>query len=145
MRVRKLEMRDIEGVLAIQRDSPEIAQWAASDYERVARGEMAGWVAEDQAGIAGFLVARPLVEEAEILNLAVRQDARRRGAGSKLLSQAVEWSKILRLERLMLEVRVSNAAALTFYQRHRFRVVGRRASYYATPKKEDALLLDLPL
>lgn len=105
---------------------------------------MAGWVAEEDDGIAGFLVARTLGREAEILNIAVRPDARRRGVGSNLLVEAVVWSTDLRAERVLLEVRESNTSAIGFYERQGFRVAGRRRGYYATPA-EDALLLELPL
>src|ERR1700740_719282 len=77
--VRLLEHRDIEAVVAVQSGCPEAAQWGALSYEAGARGEMTGWVAQDDAGIAGFLVARELVGQTEILNLAVRIDARRLG------------------------------------------------------------------
>jgi [ribosomal protein S18]-alanine N-acetyltransferase len=144
LRIRRLALRDVDGVLALQSSCPEIARWKAFDYEPVARGEMMGWVAEDEDGIAGFLVARALVHETEILNLAVRLAARRRGIGSKLLAEAVNWSRSLRAERTLLEVRTSNLAARKFYEHHGFRAVGRRPGYYATPA-EDAVLLDLPL
>ena len=144
LHIRRLELSDVEGVLAIQRNCAEIAQWTTADYECVARGETAGWVAESEEEIAGFLVARLLVHEAEILNFGVRTDVRRRGMGSRLLAQVIDWSKIHRVERVLLEVRASNSAALSFYEHHGFGIVGRRASYYANPE-EDALLLDLPL
>jgi [ribosomal protein S18]-alanine N-acetyltransferase len=141
-----LTLRDVEGVLAVQSACPEIAQWAAAEYERAAEREAGAWVAEDEAGVAGFLVARGLVHETEILNLAVRLDARRAGVGTALLQEAVSWSKVLNAERVLLEVRASNTAALKFYERQGFRTVGRRPGYYATPAPvEDALLLDLPL
>ena len=141
MLVRKLELRDIESVLAIQRACPEVAQWPAADYERAGTGGIAGWIAEDDAGIAGFLVARSLLGETEILNFAVRLDARRRGIGSALLSHVVAWSKNDRAKRIMLEVRASNSAAQKFYERHGFRIVGRRGRYYSNPS-EESLLLD---
>ena len=144
MLVRKLELRDIESVLAIQRACPEVAQWPVADYERAGTGGIAGWVAEDDAGVAGFLVARSLLGETEILNFAVRPDARRRGIGSMLLAHAVEWSKRDRARRIMLEVRASNLAAQKFYERHGFRIVGRRGRYYSNPT-EEALLLDSAL
>lgn len=143
-RIRKLVPGDVPGVLLLQSSCPEIAQWTAADYEQVAGGDMAGWVAEDDDGIAGFLVARTLGRETEILNIAVRPDARRRGVGSNLLTEAVVWSTGLRAETVLLEVRESNTLATRFYERHGFRVAGRRRGYYATPA-EDALLLDLPL
>ena len=142
MPVRRLELRDVEAVIALQSACPEAAQWRASDYERAARGEMACWVAESEAGIAGFLVAQRLVQENEVLNLAVRTDARRRGIGAQLLEQAIDWSRRCGAEKLILEVRASNLVALRFYERHGFDVVGRRPHYYVDPV-EEALLLSI--
>ena len=139
-----MAVHDVEPVLAIQAACPEIAQWSVWDYEGVARGEMAGWVAEDEREIAGFLVARQLVGEAEILNFAVRADSRLQGTGTALLAQALEWSKSLGAESVILEVRASNLAALRFYERHGFVVAGKRPRYYTAPI-EDALLLNLSL
>lgn len=144
LRVRKMEVRDIEAVLAIQSRCPEIAQWSAGSYRRVAVGEMAGWIVEDQGAIAGFLVARELVRETEILNFAVRADVRRQGIGARLIDAAIEWSRGLGAEKAILEVRASNEGAIRFYERHGFVVTGRRAKYYAEPV-EDALLLRLEL
>lgn len=144
MGVRRLELTDIEGVLAIQRACPEVAQWLASDYGSAATGAIAGWVFDDEAGLGGFLVARSLLGESEILNFGVRPDARRRGIGSQLLEQVIEWSKRSRARRIMLEVRASNVAAHGFYVRRGFHVVGRRGRYYSNPA-EEALLLDRAL
>jgi len=144
LNLRALELRDIETVLAIQSVSPEIAQWTAADYERIARGEMAGWVAEGEAGIVGFLVARALTGETEILNFAVRQDARHRGVGTALLTKALDWSRSVGADRVFLEVRASNEPAIQFYESHGFAPAGRRPRYYSAPP-EDALLLSFPL
>jgi [ribosomal protein S18]-alanine N-acetyltransferase len=144
VRVRKMVTGDVQAVLALQSACREIAQWGAADYERVALGEMAGWVAGEGDGITGFLAARSLGQETEILNLAVQANARRRGVGKALLEEAVNWSRSLGAKRVMLEVRASNAFALRFYERHGFRMVGRRPRYYANPI-EDALLLAMPL
>jgi ribosomal-protein-alanine N-acetyltransferase len=132
--------RDVDAVLTIQAACPEIAQWSAWDYESVARGEMMGWVADDERGIAGFLVARKLVGETEILNFAVRADIRRQGTGTALLEQTLAWSKSIGAKTVILEVRASNMAAIRFYERHGFVVTGKRPRYYTVPV-EDALLL----
>jgi len=144
VRIRSLDSRDIEAVLAIQAGCPEIAQWAMWDYDRVAHGEMAGWVAEEDAQVKGFLVARRVLNEMEILNFAVMQSARRRGVGASLLREALAWSQTFVAEKAILEVRESNAAALRFYERHNFQVSGRRKTYYTAPI-EDALLLTASL
>ncbi len=104
MTIRALEFRDVEAILAIQAACPEIAQWTAWDYDRVARGEMAGWVAEEgsqgavesdvevSVEVAGFLVARRVSSDLEILNFAVESDWRRCGIGAALLSEALKWA-----------------------------------------------------
>ncbi len=140
MNIRPLESRDIETILAIQSACPEIAQWTMSDYARVAHGEMVGWVCEGEADIRGFLVARPSGSDIEILNLAVRPEARRLGIGASLLREALEWARAQHAERAILEMRVSNAPALLFYERFDFQVAGLRLRYYSSPP-EDALLL----
>jgi ribosomal protein S18 acetylase RimI-like enzyme len=162
--IRPLESRDVEAILTIQAVCPEIAQWTAWDYDRVARGEMAGWVAtensnvgaEDAAAVAGdaatefagevagFLVARRLSSELEILNFAVESEWRRCGIGAALLGGALQWAQTFQATQAILEVRASNLAALRFYERHKFEVVGRRPRYYTAPV-EDALLLTAPL
>ncbi len=139
--LRTLELRDIEDVLAIQAASPEIAQWSLWDYDRVARGEMAGWVAESENGdITGFIVARRIANDLEILNFAVRPTARRQGIGATLLGETLRWASAFSAGQAFLEVRASNLAALRFYEQHKFQVTGRRPSYYTAPI-EDALVL----
>lgn len=140
MTIRPIESRDIETILAIQQASPEVAQWTARDYARVVEGEMAGWVAEENAGVGGFLTARRAASDLEILNFAVLADARRRGLGKSLLRAAVAWGRAFQAEKAFLEVRASNSPALRFYERHGFCLAGRRPRYYAAPV-EDALLL----
>jgi ribosomal-protein-alanine N-acetyltransferase len=154
--IRPLESRDAEAILEIQAACPEIAQWTAWDYDRVARGEMAGWVATENSDVgvegaaaiagevAGFLVARRLSSELEILNFAVESEWRRCGIGAALLAEALKWAQTFQATQAILEVRASNLAALRFYERHKFEVVGRRPRYYTAPV-EDALLLTATL
>ncbi len=144
MNLRSIQPEDVEAVLEIQAACPEIAQWTLWDYERVTRGEMQGWVAEEESTIAGFLVARRVGSDLEILNFAVRPDSRRLGVGASLLRKTLDWGRTFRAEKALLEVRASNLAALEFYEHFGFRVEGRRARYYATPI-EDALLLTAAL
>jgi ribosomal-protein-alanine N-acetyltransferase len=146
LKVRGFEHADVEAVLEVQNLCPEIAQWSAWDYDRVARGEMKGWIAREGFELAGFLVARRILQDLEILNIAVRPEARRQGAGSALLREVLEWGKTFKAEKAFLEVRASNQPALNFYTRFGFEVTGRGPRYYTAPV-EDALLLtaNLPI
>jgi ribosomal-protein-alanine N-acetyltransferase len=149
--VRELEPRDVDAVLAIQRACPEIAQWSRLDYERVEAGEMVGWVAERIASegarrpaVVGFVVARNIPPEVEILNFAVAPQARRHGVGSDLFDRAIAWARAEGATQAILEVRAGNDAALRLYHRREFHVVGRRPRYYSNPV-DDALLLTATL
>jgi [ribosomal protein S18]-alanine N-acetyltransferase len=142
--IRPIEPVDAEAILGIQAGSPEIAQWSGPTYERLAQEKMAGWAAESNGRISGFIIARQVAGDVEILNFAVRPDMRRQGIGLRLLNQLLAWAKNARAEKIYLEVRASNQTAQHFYERHGFRETGRRPRYYSAPV-EDALLLALSL
>lgn len=144
LKLRPMEATDTDAVVKIQVASPEIAQWTTLDYARLSSAGMMAWVAEVQGVAAGFLVARRIASEVEILNLAVRPDARRGGIGHALLEFAFAWGKEFDARSAFLEVRASNFAALQFYERHRFEQTGRRRLYYSNPV-EDALVLTAPI
>ena len=144
LNVRPIETRDLQSVMVIQTACPEIAQWTERDYARVVQGDMSGWVAEEKTEVAGFIVARRVASELEILNFAVRSEWRHRGIGAALLGETVTWGATFQAEKTFLEVRASNLAALRFYEHNGFEVTGRRSRYYSAPI-EDALVLTAPL
>ena len=94
-------------------------------------------------GEAGFILMRAVADEAEILTLAVRPDARGRGEGRRLTAEGVAGAAALGAERVFLEVADDNAPALAVYHRAGFAEVGRRPGYYARPdgSRRDAILL----
>ena len=142
--IRFLEPRDIPGILRIQDSSREAAQWSQSAYENLGQAGQAAWVAEHEAHLVGFLVARVMASEMEILNLAVDRNVRRSSIGRALLREALSWAVRNGASRAFLEVRASNAAARQFYEAHGFASSGVRANYYHDPI-EAALLLTCSL
>ncbi|MHB8754302.1 MAG: ribosomal protein S18-alanine N-acetyltransferase [Candidatus Acidiferrales bacterium] len=138
--IRQMEPRDIDAVMDIQTRSREAAQWARTDYEVLARRTEPCFVAEDGARVAGFLTARMVADEMEILNLAVELAARRQRFASRLLCQAIDWATNNKVGKVHIEMRASNAAARAFYEKHGFRATGIRPNYYRDPD-EDAVLL----
>lgn len=101
-------------------------------------------LAEQDGALVGFLVARRAADEAEILDLAVAPERRRRGIGSALLTHALDALARAGVEMTYLEVRASNREAIGLYRTMGFREVGRRAGYYVSPR-EDAVLLARPI
>jgi ribosomal protein S18 acetylase RimI-like enzyme len=94
--------------------------------------------------VVGFIVARTIPPEIEVLNFAVAPSSRRHGVGADLFDAALDWARSSGLTRATLEVRAANAAALRLYHRRNFQIVGRRPRYYANPT-DDALLLTASL
>ena len=91
----------------------------------------------------GFILIRVVLDEAEILTLAVRPGARRQGLGRRLVERACVAAKDAGAETLFLEVAEDNAAARVLYARAGFVEIGRRKAYYASPdgRRIDALVL----
>ena len=97
-------------------------------------------VAEDGAGIVGYIIGRSVIDQGEILNLGVTLPARRRGIGAALVRQLLAAFSLAGAREAFLEVRESNLAAQRLYQSFGFREVGRRRRYYRRPV-EDAVIL----
>jgi [ribosomal protein S18]-alanine N-acetyltransferase len=90
----------------------------------------------------GFVLARTIGGEAEILTLAVTPAARRRGIGRALLEAAIVKARAMGATVLFLEVGADNLAALALYAGLGFAQVGTRKAYYAG---KDAAVLRLSL
>lgn len=93
----------------------------------------------------GFVLMRVVADEAEILTLAVRPEARRGGIGRQLIADGCAGVAAHGAERVFLEVAEDNAAARALYERAGFVEAGRRPRYYdrSDGPRVDALLLVL--
>jgi [ribosomal protein S18]-alanine N-acetyltransferase len=98
--------------------------------------------AEDGERTIGFALSRLLMDEAELLLLAVEPDMQRRGVGRALIERAIGVAEAKGAHRLLLEVRDDNAA-LGLYRCAGFGEIGRRRGYYrgADGATRDALTL----
>ena len=98
---------------------------------------------DDPSAVDGFLLARSIVGEAEILTLAVSPQHRRRGVARALLEAGAGISAELGAAAMFLEVASDNAAALALYEQAGFQRAGLRKRYYLRPGRPpgDALVL----
>ena len=96
---------------------------------------------------AGFAIGQVAADEAELLTVAVRRDAQRKGVGKSLVQAIGRAAKNAGARKLYLEVAADNAAALALYQALQFTVTGRRKAYYERPgaQAEDAITMALQL
>lgn len=86
-------------------------------------------IARGGGDTVGFALARIVMQEAELLLLAVRRDIRRRGIGGLLVGRFSHDAAERGAERLHLEVRDGNHA-VKLYVAAGFTEVGRRKNYY---------------
>jgi ribosomal-protein-alanine N-acetyltransferase len=102
------------------------------------------WVAREEGdGVVAFVVSWHVADELHVLNVATREDRRRRGIARALMEGAVAYAREHRVKHVLLEVRRSNAAAIALYRRLGFFAMGVRARYY--PDDEDAVEMVLML
>lgn len=142
--IRQYVPDDAPVISALGKLAVEAAQWSAASYEQAAESGQTVLIAEEGLQICGFLVSRLVGSEGEILNMAIAPGQRRKGIGSKLLAAVEEEAKAKSAERMYLEVRESNSAAIAFYEKHGFAKSGRRTNYYRNPT-ENAVVLEKKL
>jgi len=90
----------------------------------------------------GHGVINVIIDEAHLLNIAVKPQSQGRGLGLRLLERLMSRALELSAGECFLEVRASNLAAYRLYEQYGFNEVGRRRDYYpAVGGNEDALVM----
>ncbi len=98
---------------------------------------------EEEKGWHGLVLWQTVLDESEILTLAVAPPHRRFGLSRHLLNCALSCARAVGAVRMRLEVAEDNHVAQHLYRRCGFSIYGRRPGYYEGPdRKLDALLLE---
>jgi [ribosomal protein S18]-alanine N-acetyltransferase len=141
-RIRPFHAVDMPAIAEVMRDSTEAAAWPPESYAKLAES-LGGLllVCEASSQPVGFLAGRQAADEAEILNIAVHRDFRRKGVASALLLAALDQFHRCAITRVFLEVRESNFPARELYERHGFAPSGRRKAYYLHPTEDAVCML----
>ncbi len=115
--------------------------WSENSVASELKNPLSLWlVAMDGEQVAGYIGSQSVEGEADMMNVAVHPDYRRRGIARQLINALVDALAEKGVHSLTLEVRASNAPAIALYEKLDFSPVGRRKNYYRNPK-EDALIL----
>jgi ribosomal-protein-alanine acetyltransferase len=142
--IRRCSLADSGAIFEICQRAPEAAQWPKESYNQAISAGQIVLLAEVAERVCGFLVARVIGSEVEILNMAIDVAHRRQGIGSWLLTAGVLEAQAHHAQCIYLEVRESNHAGIAFYHKHGFCGTGKRPGYYRDPT-EDAVLMEKKL
>lgn len=137
--VRTAVPSDIEALCGLENECFSSPWTAAGFKEFMANGCSRVLAAEIDGTVCGYVGMNFILGEGEITNVAVGAEYRRRGVAAALLRELMATDG---LERLLLDVRVSNTAARTLYEKLGFSVDGIRKGFYSNPR-EDAVLMSL--
>ena len=150
--ITRMTEHDLLEVVEIEEDSG-LSRWGWAAYYAELQGvnrelmliaRLARAPIIEHQRIAGYIVARESAGELHINNVAVRDQFRRRGIGSALLTRIMEAARRLKVKVAFLEVRSGNLAAQALYEKTGFKAIARRPDYYSDPR-EDAVVMSLTL
>ena len=103
-----------------------------------------GLICKNDNQMIGFIIFSPIIPEAHILSISVRNEMQSKGIGTLLLKSMLDQCKVMNYKKIFLEVRVSNLKAINFYEKFGFSKDAIRNNYY-TDNSEDALLMSLSI
>ena len=115
--------------------------WSENSIASELGNRLSVWlVALDEDKVVGYVGSQTVIDETDMMNIAVHPDYRNRGVATALIVELTQQLKMRGSKGLMLEVRESNSAAISLYEKHGFLQVGCRRNYYRNPR-ENALIL----
>ena len=140
--LRRLEIEDLSALAELEAccfNPP----WSDSQLHSYIVGKRCLSVGLWQGGrLDCFALLSTVLDEAELLQIAVRPDFRGRGLAKRVLQCVHDQLQQRGIVRNMLEVRSSNASAISLYRRLGYQQEGIRKGYYPTANgREDAILM----
>ncbi len=139
--VRPATYEDIPSLCTLEEECFSLP-WSVNAFEDFfSNGISHCLVAELDGQVCGYVGMNLIEPEGEITNIAVSGQFRRRGVARALIGSLCDTEG---LGKLMLDVRVSNTAAISLYEKCGFKSDGVRKNFYSKPR-EDALLMSLEI
>lgn len=140
--LRDMMLADLDKVLAIEQ-RVHLRPWTRGNFMDALKSGYVCKVYEAQGEIAGYAVLMPAVDEVHMLNISIDAPYQRQGLGAILLDRMLHVARDLNVQRVLLEVRPSNVAALGLYRKAGFRELAVRRGYYpAGDGREDAIVME---
>jgi ribosomal-protein-alanine N-acetyltransferase len=143
----RMQVDDLPAVMAIENDVyPH--PWTHGNFLDSLYSGYEIWTLRDASALlAGYFLLMLSVDEAHLLNIAVRRSMQGQGIGRLMLEHAAALARARDMKSILLEVRPSNDRAVMVYERYGFAGIGIRKGYYplAGGNREDAIVMSLAL
>ncbi|MBG6098535.1 ribosomal protein S18-alanine N-acetyltransferase [Nocardioides luteus] len=147
MTVRSAGPDDVDAIADLEVEAFPDDAWTPEYLQVAIEGKMPTvriLVAVDDAGtVVGHALVSVVYEIAELQRIATAEEQRRRGIGGSLLAASIDLARSEGAERLLLEVREGNVAALQFYDQAGFVEIDRRERYYRDGATGIVLAMEL--
>jgi ribosomal-protein-alanine N-acetyltransferase len=135
------DLREIEEIERLSYTTPWSRSMFAGELAKPSSICLGAFQADDEAGpLCGYLIVSRYVDAWHVMNIAVAPEHRGRGIATVLLERLFDLTADDGRRGYTLEVRVSNATAISLYERLGFQSRGIRRGYY-TDNREDALIM----
>ncbi|MCO8083470.1 ribosomal protein S18-alanine N-acetyltransferase [Acinetobacter lwoffii] len=138
--IRLMQAADVEAVAKIEK-SVQSHPWTLKQFEDAVTAYQST-VFEVQGQVAGFCILQPVLDEANLLLMAIDPAQQGQGLGYQLLEASVAMLKNNPVQ-IFLEVRESNQAAIKLYEKSGFHQIDLRKNYYpnANGSREHAIIM----
>jgi len=143
-----MQPEDLPAVIEIERQSNS-HPWTERNFQDAMTSGYLSLVARECGHVCAFAIARTLIDEAELLLIAVTPSERRQGVAALVWIDLTQRLRIAGATKIFLEVRASNAPARSFYASRGLSPIGVRKDYYPNGvhdgDREDAILMQVAL
>ena len=140
MTFREMLVEDLDQVMEIENDLISPPWTREGFFTFLLKDENMFFVVEEKGRILGYCSMQTVLDEGDILNVAVTRDRQKEGIGYFLVDSMLMLAAARGIHIVHLEVRESNGSARRLYQRLGFKVDGFRKNYYTEPV-ENAVLM----
>lgn len=143
--IRDMAYADLEQVLEVEQQAHSIP-WKEKHFQNCLEAGYRCLVLEEQGNIIAYFVFHPVLEEANLLNIAVLPSLQGKGYGQTLMHALFDMARVEGCSSVFLEVRESNQQAVRLYEKLGFSEIARRKDYYpAIEGRENAIVMNKTL
>ena len=138
--IRSMQPKDVQAVTQIEQQV-QTHPWTAQQFLESVESYQST-VIEQQNQILGFCILQPVLDEANLLLMAIHPEFQGQGLGYQLLEKSIELLKNHPVQ-IFLEVRESNLVAIKLYEKSGFHQIDLRRNYYPKPDgtREHAIIM----